>query len=403
MVALVMLAIMAGCAVFLYLKGTLVQGIAMILNMVIAGFIAFAFFEMLTRLLIRYSPGIAVWAPLICFLFLLILTFALLQTLAMQLGKEQADLGTLPEQVGRIASGILLGYLTTGYLLVAAAMAPLPSQYPYPRFAQRNPDPVNPKKALLSPDGFVTGLFATVSRGSFGAIRNRRSFAVLHAGYLDQLYLNRRKSAKDIPMMTGAPTIEAPRKNEVWYAPDSLRDAEGKPLSAPPGASLMLVRVRFRARALRDAGKFTLSQLRLVGVPKSGDGNPLAGEGKAVYPIGYVGNSKRLEQKPLDEVITMESSGGQGDSPSMDLAFFVPTDMTPLLLQFKRNDVVQLPAPASDEDAPEVIAFGATAPPEVTPPPANQSRRPPASNERDNRRPLSDFSQSIVGNPLEDE
>ena len=53
MIPLVMLAIMAGCAAFLFLKGTLLQGITMIFNAILAGFIAFGFFEMLSRLLIK--------------------------------------------------------------------------------------------------------------------------------------------------------------------------------------------------------------------------------------------------------------------------------------------------------------------------------------------------------------
>ena len=170
MVSLVMLAIMAGCAVFLFLKGTLVQGVTMIFNALIAGFVAFGFFEILTRLLVKYSPGISVWAPMICFLLLFVLVFAILQAAAMQINKGKIDLGKLPEQIGRPVCGMVLGYLVTGHLLVAAAMAPLPSQYPYPRFDDRNPNPSRPSKPMLSPDGFVAGLFATISKGSFSAI-----------------------------------------------------------------------------------------------------------------------------------------------------------------------------------------------------------------------------------------
>ena len=100
----------------------------------------------------------------------------------MQISKEKIDLGMMPERIGRPAAGVVLGYVVTGYLLVAAAMAPLPSQYPYPRFDARNPNAASPKKALLSPDGFVTGLFATISKGSFSAIGEPKSFALLHAG-----------------------------------------------------------------------------------------------------------------------------------------------------------------------------------------------------------------------------
>jgi hypothetical protein len=358
MVSVVMLAIMAGCAAFLFLKGTLVQGITMIFNAVIAGFVAFGFFEILARLLVKYSPGIAVWAPLICFALLFILTFAVLQAVAVQLAKEKADLGKLPEQIGRIVCGLVLGYLITGHALVAAAMAPLPNQYPYPRFDQRNPNPSRPNKPLLSPDGFVTGLFATISKGSFSAIREPQSFAVLHAGYVDQLYLNRRKATEKVPLMTSMKTVNVPKAG-ARPAPDSLRDSEGKSLSISPGDSLMLVRVELQPRGLRDAGKFTLSQFRLVCGPKSSGKARLAGQGQAVYPLGYIGDKGRLDRKPLDEIITAQSESGQ--PVNMDVAFAVPLSLTPLLLEFKGNDVVEALLAASREEALEVVPFGAPA------------------------------------------
>jgi hypothetical protein len=404
MISLVMLAIMAGCAAFLFFKGTLVQGVTMILNAIIAGFVAFGFFEMLARLLVKYSPGIAVWAPLICFVLLFVLAFALFQTAVMQLAKGKADLGKLPEQIGRVASGLVLGYVITGHALVAAAMAPLPNQYPYPRFDERNPNPSKPNKPILSPDGFVTGLFATISKGSFSALGEPKSFAVLHAGYVDQLYLNRRKAAEQVPLMTTMPTINVP-KGGVRMAPDSLRDSEGKPISE---GDLMLVRVELNARALRDAGKFTLSQLRLVCGVKGAGKSPLAGQGQAVYPRGYIGNKGRLERKSLDEIITATAT--TNDPVSIDLAFPVPASQIPLVLGFKRNDVVQVPAPASREEALDVVPFGTPqAAPEpqgpgsesspATPAPSNGRNGKSSKKGRDRTR---ERVEGLSGTPLEE-
>jgi uncharacterized integral membrane protein len=386
MISLVMLAIMAGCAAGLYLKGTLAQGIAMIFNALAAGFVAFGFFESASKYLVKYSPGIAPWAPMACFLVLLLLVFAILQAVQMQFNKEKIDLGPMQERIGRPLSGVVLGYLVTGYLLVATAMAPLPSQYPYPRFDERNPNPSSPKKAMLSPDGFVTGLFGMVSKGSFSPIREPRSFAMLHAGYVDQLYLNRPKG-KDVPLMTGTPAIDVPRKAGVWSAPASLRDAEGKPLSSPAGTSLMLVRVAIKKNALKDAPKFPLSQMRLVCGPKGGAGHPLAGQGQAAYPVGYIGSGGHLERKNLDEIVDL--SKVPGDSVTMDLGFQVPANLTPVLLEFKRNNVVQVSAPASAEDAPPSVPFGEPAPQppaaagvEPAPPSPAQPTPAPASDSK---------------------
>jgi hypothetical protein len=417
MVSLVMLAIMAGCAVFLYVKGTLAQGLAMIFNVMIAGFVAFGFFEIASQYLIRYSPGIAPWAPMASFLLLLVLVFAVLQAGEMQISKEKIDLGPMPEQIGRPILGVVLGYLVTGYLLVAAAMAPLPSQYPYPRFDARSPNPAGPKKTLLSPDGFVTGLFGTVSKGSFSPIREPKSFAMLHAGYVDQLYLNRHKG-KDVPLMTSAPAIDVPRKAGVWYAPDSLRDADGKPLSAPAGTSLMLVRVDLKRNAMRDSTKFTLSQLRLVCGLKGGLGHPLAGKGQALYPVGYIGSGGRFERKALGEVTDIAKV--PAEPLTMDLGFYVPTHLTPVLLEFKRNNVVQVSAPATAEEAPQPVPFGVSTPapqaagttepppPGVEPPgqqtpPASAPSRDSKSKSGGQRKPgLSGLTKTATGVDVQD-
>lgn len=405
MVSVVMLAIMGGCAVLLYLKGTLVQGVVLIFNALFAGFAALGFFEPLARFLIKYSPGIAVWAPMICFLLLFILIFAVLEAVAMQFGKEKAHLGLWPERIGRVICGLLLGYIVTGQLLVALATVPHPlfNKYPYERFAERNPNPANANKPFLSPDGFVTGLFGTISQGSFRAISNPRSFTVLRADFLDQLYLNRIKLSQDVSLTTSIPAVSV-EKNHVWYAPDSLRDTEGKPVSAQAGENLMLVRMGIKNRALKEAGKFTLSQVRVICSPKTDSENPLIGQGQPVYPMGYIGADARLERKSLAEIVTMESSGGQGDAQTIDLAFSVPMNLKPAVIEFKLNNAVQLPAPASAEEAPAVLPFGsASEAPQAKPQPQRGDTRPTTTPDSGrNRRGLSDISKSITG-PLGEE
>ena len=402
MVSLAMLVIMAGCAAFLFLKGTLVQGITMIFNALIAGFVAFGFFEFAANYLVKYSPGIAVWAPMICFLLLYILVFAILQAVAMQISKEKPDFGVLPEQIGRPVTGVILGYIFAGHLLVAVAMAPIPSQYPYSRFDDSRPDPSSPKKALLSPDGFVTGLFGTVSTGSFAAFGESTSFAMLHAGFVDQLHLNR-LAGKEVPLMTGKPALDVPRKDGVWEASENLRDAEGKAIASEAGKTLMLVRVGIRKSAFPDASKFTLAQFRLVCGAKTGADRPLGTKGEAVYPIGYIGSDGRLETKRLADVISIDVEKVSGDKLMIDLAFQVPTNRIPVLIEFKRNNIAHLSKPAAVEDAPQPIPFGSAAPEstERSGPSADQgapSRQASPSSDRPKRqRGLSDISRSVTG------
>lgn len=355
MVSLVLLAIIAACAALLYLKGTFVQGLTMLFNAILAGFVALAFFELLANVLVKQAPSIALWADTICFLLLFILAMAVLQTVAMQLSKQKIDLGLWPERVGRIVSGILLGYIITGQLLTALAMGPLPNGYPYARFPERNADPASPSKAFLNPDGFVTGLFGAISKGSFAPIGEPKSFAVVHADYLDQLYLNR--TSDDISVITSAEALSLPSKAGVWEAPSELRDAEGQTVSSRPGHTLMLVRLGLRKKALKDAGKFTLAQVRLICTERGHQQGDLAGTGTAVYPVGYIGAGGNLELKPLTTQLNVTAADVSGKTKEIDFAFYVPTGMQPRLLGFKRNNLAKVSPPASEEEIPEVIPF----------------------------------------------
>ncbi|UCD48580.1 MAG: hypothetical protein JSW27_13720 [Phycisphaerales bacterium] len=409
MVSLVMLAIIAGCAVALYLKGTFIQGLTLVFNALLAGFVAFAFYEMMGGLLVKYAAGIALWAQMICFLLLFLLALAVLQTVTMQLGKEKTDLGEWPERVGRVVSGIILGYLTTGYLLTALALAPLPNNLPYARFPERSPDPTKPNKPMLSPDGFVTGLFETVSKGSFAAIGTPKSFAVLHADFLNQLYLNRHPVAQDVPLMTSAAALSIPTKAGVWEAPATLRDSDGQAVTARSGETLMLVRVGIKKRALKDAGKFTLSQLRLICAAKGSGADALAGQGQAVYPIGYIGSGGRLEKKSLTELITIQASQVPDTSQEIDFAFYVPTGLTPALIGFKGNNLEKVSAPVSGEDIPSPVFFGGSSPAsENRGEPEARSRRPEggsrSSSADEERRGsgLSPVGQALTGGALEE-
>jgi hypothetical protein len=164
MVNLIMLVILAACAAGMYLKGTLVQAVFMVFNAILAGFAALAFYEMLALYLTKYVASLTTWAPLIGFVLLFVIVFALLQTALLQINKEKTDMGMWPERIGRVAGGLVLGYVVVGNLLLAAALAPIPGTYPYARFAERNPDPSRPSKPMFSPDGFMAGLFSIVTQ-----------------------------------------------------------------------------------------------------------------------------------------------------------------------------------------------------------------------------------------------
>jgi hypothetical protein len=415
MVGVVVLLIIAGCAVYQYFKGTIIKAFATIIIAVCACVVSFGYFELLANMLTKYSASLANWAQPLCFVLLFVLAFAVLQTIITQLTRHTIDLGLLPERIGRVVCGIFLGVIVSGVLLTALAMAPLPNKYPYQRFDQRNPDPHKPDTVLLNADGFVTGWFTLMSNGSFSAISNRRSFAALHPAFLDQIFLNRHKVKDDVPILTSSDAIEVPRKNSAWYAPDNIKDTDGRPISAKTGHNLIIVRVGIKKVAQKDAGIFTLSQVRLICQRRNQAKNPVVGKGRNVYPIGYMQADDQLQRKNLGEIVKLQRSDFSDNVKYIDFGFFVPNNFIPVLLEFKLNNAALVPAPVSAEQAPDVIPFDAepsedqkpAEKPEQTSTDATptQSEPEPVGSESipERREQLSDTSRSIIGDQLNEQ
>jgi hypothetical protein len=403
--------VILGCAAYQYLKGTLVKAFTTIIIVLCAIMVGFGYFEALARLLIKYSPSLATWAQSLCFILLFVLSFAVLQTIAAQLNRQKVNLGLMPERIGRVVCGIILGLLTSGILLVAADIAPLPNKYPYQRFDQRNPDAEKPSKVLLNTDGFVTGWFNIISSGS---LSGKKSFAALHPRFLDQIYLNRHTISDDITIMTSSEAIEVPNKNAAWFAPENIKDSEGKPLPLKAGYNLVIVRVGISKKAIRDAGKFTLSQLRLICKPTDYAKDPLTGKGDSVYPIGYIKAAGQLQQKKLNDKITIPSDSFNDRVKWIDFAFYLPSDMIPTLVGFKLNNIAAVTAPVSADQAPAPVFFSESlgdqsrtqAPRPQQPSEQAESSAPqeedatPSETER--RSGLSDLSRSVVGGQLDE-
>lgn len=295
--------------------------------------VAFGYFEFLSDVLFvrRGVESLMPWAQMLSFALLFVLAFAILQTGASRLISKNINLGLRPEQVGRVCCGILLGLMLSGLLLTAVAMGPLLSKYPYQRFDSTRLDVERPNKgALLNADGFVTGWFSLISRGGMSG---ERSFSALHPRFLDQLYLNR-LGGGEISIITGPEAIEIPREKAVWTAPEGLQGAEGK-------GNLTIVRVGIKQKS----GKFTLSQVRLICKQKDDAKKPFAGKGINVYPVGYLRTPELLEIKRLNEPVEVWQK-------FIDFAFEIPENFVPVLVEFKQNNVAQVPAPVPAEQRP---------------------------------------------------
>lgn len=358
MAALVVLLIVVGCGAYQYLKGSIFQAVTTIMVTIFASAAAFGFFEMLADYFISKGSDskIVPWAQSLCFVLLFVVAFAILQTAVMQLAKRKVDFGVLPERIGRAILGGFMGLLVSGLLLTALAMAPLPNKYPYQRFDARNPMAESPSKVFLNVDGFAAGWFSLLSKGSFSAIRNPQSFGMTHADFLDQLYLNRHNDSDEISLVVKPGSVTVPSKEGAWEArPGEIKDSEGKAVAPPTGYGIVVVRMEMLKNAVSKAGTFTLGQVRLICKEKDSTGQA----GINLYPIGYFSGANEITTKKLSEKITLQRDDFAGNDvkKALDFAFNVPSDYTPIALEFKQNCIMQAPRVVSSDQAPPVSPF----------------------------------------------
>ncbi|MFC1780885.1 hypothetical protein ACFLZ8_01295 [Planctomycetota bacterium] len=307
MASIIILLIIIACAVVQYLKNTSVNAFISIILSIIAGIVAFGYFEFVSGILIQKGDdglfaAIASWAQSLSFLLLFVLIFGSLQTAVVFLTKEnKIEFDLLPEMIGRVVCGIILGLFISGYFLTFLTISPLPAKFPYGRFDASSVQLDSPKKAFPNTDGLVTGLFGIVSKGS---LSGKNSFSDLHPNFLDQLYLNR--ITPDISRVTSTvPAISVASGQAVWPASETLKNQIDEirsggtikdeatnqtiPMPGKPTGSFnaMIVRIGIIRNALSsnsklNAGAFSLSQLRLI--CKDSQGNI----DQNVYPFGYL-------------------------------------------------------------------------------------------------------------------
>jgi hypothetical protein len=371
--SLLVVLIILGCAAYQYFKGTFVKSFIVIVISICASLVAFGFFELLAGLLVgrKILPQ---WAPLLSFILLFVLAFAVLQTIAVQLTRKPVDLGFLPERIGRVICGILTGLIISGVLLTAVAMAPISAKYPYQRFDETSPDPESPNRVLLNADGFAAGWFSVISSGSFSG---KRSFAVLHPDFLGQLFLNRQVAG--VPIVTVSDAIEIPRQ-AVWPAPEGLKDLNGNliPSKNQRGDNLTIVRIAILYFSLGTTSAFTPAQLRLICKQKDGDVAALSGKGINIYPVGYIKAAGQLQLKNLTDRIGLTKDDFITSKKVIDFAFYVPEGFVPVLIEFKQNSINQLPPPIAADQAPPAEPF--TPPPAPVTPPAQGTVETPAGS-----------------------
>jgi hypothetical protein len=377
---LLVIMIIAGFALHQYIKGGIVSGFVFLVAAIIGASVAFGYYEAAAAYVTDYSFIGAKAYPLAFFL-LFILGFVLVREVSNNLLKPKISFGVKVDKACGAAIGALVGYLFSGAILIVVALTPYRTDWLYNRFEDNLSNPPQANTMLLNPDGFLSSLFGTLSQGSF---EGSNSFAVVHADYIDQLFLNRHYVGSGVSPVaaSGAASIA---EHGVRAAPENLMEAPRQadqapqPIEPQAGQTLMLVRVRINSGGLTsDEGgeetKLGLAQLRLVLKDKQDAGNLTSGSGKAVYPIGYLNPAGQLEKKSLDTLLDEK----QLKADYIDFAFSISQNLTPVLMEFRQNIIEEIRqvSPAQQQPAGEPAAEqpkGPAAPAEVNEAPAPEA------------------------------
>ena len=344
--AMIILVILLTLAYF-YLKCSILASFSTMMMLIITSIISFTYYEKLADFFISQGYGNQ-WAHVGCFVLIFILAFVLLRTLSdFLIGGASIDLGNPAKISFAIVCGLISGLIISGNILVAMGLAPVQNKFLYNRFKSDSVVAlITPQKTFLNADGFITGLYSLVSRGSMAS---GKSFAVLHADFLPQIHLNRLKIKDGILPIASKDCLEIPSGNVK--KPVRIRDI-------PDHGKATVVRVGILAHDIESGGagnpahenevEFFPAQIRMI--CKDDPTEPLAGAGKAVYPIGFLKDGELIKTLQVelvgDDVRTVKNR-----VIWLDVVFDVPENHEGVLFEFKQNALVELPAavPSSEE------------------------------------------------------
>lgn len=347
-IALVLIIILLILAYF-YLKCSVMASLSTLMLVILATLITFTYYEVLAELFVSRGYGIQ-WAHSGCFVLAFVLSFALLRALRdLLVGGVKIDLGNPLKISAAVVCGLLTGIIICGNLLIAIGLMPIQHKMLYTRFdPEKKVSLTNPQTSFLNTDGFVAGLYSLISRGS---MTSGKSFAVLHADYLSQIYLNRLKAKENVLAVTSRkslilPTGKTKKPVRIWELPE-----KGK---------VTVVRMGLVVKNIQDGGAgnpakssqiaFTPAQIRMICKPQNETGKPAAGSGTVIWPIGFIANNKQFAMSELEEIIRPETKSLKNQPLWLDAVFEVPQGSQGVFLQFKQNAIIELPAAIATSD-----------------------------------------------------
>jgi len=290
------------------------------------------------------------------FLVLFGLSFALFHIINGCVVGSSIEFGKIANIVVAVICGAITGLIISGCVLVAFNLASLPSKFSYKRFDDTitRSEINDPGKSFLGADDFVAGLFGWMSKGSMSG---KRSFSFYHSDFNSQIHLNKH--------LLGEKVIPVSASNAVSIPKLGVRKKE-----TDDGKSYTLIRVEIngakidKGGATNKGGFFSFAPFQMRLICQSGDGANAANV-KVLYPQSirrYNGKGKpfkEIGESKFGATIKLESDdfvkSGSKRLAVMDIAFDVPSNLKPVLFEFKNSSVTEVPAISRDEDTEEKL------------------------------------------------
>lgn len=364
MIALIVVAvIILACIFYFYLKCPVLSCIATVFSAIIGVIVAFNFYETLASIMITkdYMPN---WAHSLCFLLLFLITTVVIRLAADQTVRSKVEFFDIPKYIIIIISGIAVGTIASGVLIISLSMSPMAPKLPYERFAGSalKANTIRPAKSGYT-DSFTAWLFSQISKGP---LSSDKSFAVLHSDFIDQIHLNRIKAGGDsgVTPIAGKDSLVVPPK-----------------IGVRKSDSRIIIRAGLNKATISTGGitdnaqkaEFTLSQIRLIYKDKNQDSD-ISGKAKVAYPEQCIFPGKRSrptedEENPktdLTKVFSLTRNDFKairkyGSLAWIDLVFKLPPGSIPVILQFKQgaiSDILPKPVTSTDDIEQQLRDFG---------------------------------------------
>jgi uncharacterized membrane protein required for colicin V production len=166
-----MLEIMTGLVILIvaysYFREGVLTALTTLVNVFIAGLVAFNFYEPLAESLQNSFTGgmLNDFEDAVSLFVLFTGTLAALRYITNNLASGEIELNALAQQIGATALGALTGYLVAGFLL--CMLQTIPWSQNFLSFSAQVQDPPVPIRALLPPDRVWLGLMHRAGLGPF--------------------------------------------------------------------------------------------------------------------------------------------------------------------------------------------------------------------------------------------